>query len=104
MLKASRDQVENLMQVVDKMQHQQTKLLVTLQAEKKNISAVSCTGWDILWVFLGRCASPAETNPKMLIGRKVVVEMEIKLVLDPKGRSFGHDNWRSTTVHLIGLR
>ncbi|CAM9148892.1 unnamed protein product [Ectocarpus sp. 13 AM-2016] len=40
MLKASRDEVENLMQVVDKMQHQQTKLLVTLQAEKKNISAM----------------------------------------------------------------
>lgn len=48
MLKASRDEVENLMQVVDKMQHQQTKLLVTLQAEKKNISAVSHTGWDKL--------------------------------------------------------
>ncbi|CAM9498255.1 unnamed protein product [Ectocarpus sp. 4 AP-2014] len=40
MLKASRDEVENLMQVVDKMQHQQTKLLVTLQAEKKNISTM----------------------------------------------------------------
>lgn len=48
MLKASRDQVENLMQVVDKMQHQQTKLLVTLQAEKKSISAVSCTSLDKL--------------------------------------------------------
>lgn len=29
------------MQVVDKMQNQQTKLLVTLQAEKKKVSTVS---------------------------------------------------------------
>lgn len=41
LLKAARDQVENLMKVVEKMQSQQTKLLVTLQAEKKNASAVS---------------------------------------------------------------
>ncbi|CAM9166364.1 unnamed protein product, partial [Hapterophycus canaliculatus] len=40
LLKAARDQVENLMKVVDKMQSQQTKLLVTLQAEKKNVSAM----------------------------------------------------------------
>lgn len=41
LLKAARDQVDNLMQVVDKMQNQQTKLLVTLQAEKKKVSTVS---------------------------------------------------------------
>eukprot|EP00752_Nemacystus_decipiens_P006453 g5812.t1 len=38
LLKAARDQVDNLMQVVDKMQNQQTKLLVTLQAEKKKVT------------------------------------------------------------------
>ena len=41
LLKAARDQVDNLMQVVDKMQTQQTKLLVTLQSEKKKVSTVS---------------------------------------------------------------
>ncbi|CAM9677660.1 unnamed protein product, partial [Scytosiphon promiscuus] len=40
LLNAARDQVENLMKVVEKMQGQQTKLLVTLQAEKKNVSAM----------------------------------------------------------------
>lgn len=41
LLKAARDQVENLMQVVDKMQNQQTKLLEVLQTDKKKVSSVS---------------------------------------------------------------
>eukprot|EP00903_Cladosiphon_okamuranus_P008772 g8403.t1 len=40
LLKAARDQVENLMQVVDKMQNQQTMLLASLQAEKKKVAAM----------------------------------------------------------------
>lgn len=41
MIKAARDKVENLMQVVDKMQTQQTTLSVTLQGEKRKIGTVS---------------------------------------------------------------
>lgn len=49
MLKAARDQVESLMQVVDKMQNQQTKLSEVLQTDKKKVATVSlcvpCASW-----------------------------------------------------------
>lgn len=51
MLKAARDKVENLMQVVDKMQTQQTTLSVTLQGEKRKIGTVS---WRLTILTYGR--------------------------------------------------
>lgn len=41
MLQAARDRVENLMQVVEKMQGEQGKLSTSLQAEKRKVATVS---------------------------------------------------------------
>lgn len=40
MLKAARDRVENLMQVVEKMQTQQTVMSMHLHSEKRKVSSV----------------------------------------------------------------
>lgn len=41
MLKASRDHVQSLMNILEKMQTQQARLSMTLQSEKRKVTAVS---------------------------------------------------------------